>query len=80
MSNSFFSLKLFILLKGKACYLIRITLLMQETQEIGVQSLGWDNPLENGMAAHSSILVLRITWTEEPGGLQSIELQRVAHD
>ena len=47
---------------------------------MGVQSLGWDNPLENGMTAHSSILALRITWTEEPDGLQSIQLQRVAHD
>ena len=53
---------------------------MQETQEMGVQSLGWDNPLENGMTAHSSILALRITWTEEPDGLQSVQLQRVAHD
>ena len=42
---------------------------MQETQ---VQSLGWDDPLEKGMAIHSSILAWRIPWTEEPGGLQSI--------
>ena len=39
---------------------------MQETQ---VQSLGWDDPLEKGMATHSSILVWRIPWTEKPGGL-----------
>ena len=42
---------------------------MQETQ---VQSLGREDPLEQGMATHSSILIWRIPWTEEPGGLQSI--------
>ena len=49
---------------------------MQETQ---VQSLGWEDPLENGMATHSSILAWSIPWTEEPCGLQSIGLQRVRH-
>ena len=43
-------------------------------------SLGWDVPLEEGMAAHSSILAWRIPRTEEPGGLQSLGLQRVRHD
>jgi len=42
---------------------------MQETLEMWVQSLGWKNPLEKDMAAHSSILAWRIPWTEEPGGL-----------
>ena len=41
-------------------------------QETWVQSLGWEDPLEKGMAIHSSILVWRISWTEEPGGLQSM--------
>ena len=50
---------------------------MQETQ---VQSLGWEDPLENGMATHSSILAWRILWREEPGGLQSMGLPRVRHD
>ena len=50
---------------------------MQETQ---VQSLGQEDPLENRMATHSSILAWRIPWTEEPGGLQSMRLQRVRHD
>ena len=50
---------------------------MQDTQ---VRSLGWEVPLEKGMATHSSILAWRIPWTEEPGGLQSVELQRVGHD
>ena len=45
-----------------------------------VPSLGGGDPLEEGMATHSSILAWRIPWTEEPGGLQSIELQRVRHD
>ena len=45
-----------------------------------VQSLGQEDPLEKEMATHSSILVWRILWTEEPGGLQSMGLQRVKHD
>ena len=50
---------------------------MQETQ---VQSLGQEDPLEKGMATHSSILAWTIPWTEEPGGLQSMGSQRVRHD
>ena len=49
-------------------------------QEIWVQSLGWENPLEKGMATHSSILAWRFPWTEEPGGLHSMGSQRVRHD
>ena len=45
-----------------------------------VQFLGWNDPLEEEMATHSSLLVWRIPWTEEPGGQQSIGLQRVGHD
>ena len=52
---------------------------MQETQEIQAHSLSREVPLEAGMATHSSILAWRIPWTEEPDGLQSIELQRVRH-
>ena len=48
--------------------------------EIWVQSLGWEVPLEEGMATHSSILAWRIPWTEGPGGLRSIGSQRVEHD
>ena len=51
-----------------------------ETLEICVLSLGQEDPLEEGTATHSSILDWRIPWTEEPGGLQSIESQRVRHD
>ena len=50
---------------------------MQKTQ---VQSLGWEDALEKGMATHSSILAWRIPWTEESGGLQSMGSQRVGHD
>ena len=49
---------------------------MRETQ---VQSLGWEDPLEKGMATHFSNLAWRIPWTEEPGGLQSMGSQRVGH-
>ena len=48
-------------------------------QETWVRSLGQDDPLEKGMATHSSILAWRITWTEETGGLQSMGPQRVGH-
>ena len=48
--------------------------------ETWVWSLGWENPLEKGMATHSSILTWRILWTEEPGGLQSMGMKRVGHD
>ena len=50
---------------------------VQETQ---VGSLGWEDPLEEEMATHSSILAWRIPWTEEPGGLQSMGSQRVGHE
>ena len=46
---------------------------MQETQETRVLSLGWEDPLEEEMTIHSSILACEIPWTEEPGGLQSME-------
>ena len=52
---------------------------VQETQEMWVQSLGREDPLEEEMATHSSILAWRIPWTEEAGGLQPMELQRVGH-
>ena len=53
---------------------------MQEMQEVRVRSLGWEDPLEEGMKTHSSILAWRIPWTEESGGLQSMGSQRVGHD
>ena len=49
-------------------------------QETWVRSLGWEDPLEKEMATHSSILVWRIPWREEPGRLQSMGSQRVGHN
>ena len=49
-------------------------------QEIWVQSMGWEDFMEEGMATQSSILAWRIPWTEESGRLQSIGSQRVGHD
>ena len=49
-------------------------------QETWVQSQGWEDPLEEGMATHANILAWRIPWTEEPGGLQSMGLQRIGHN
>ena len=46
-------------------------------QETHLRSPGWEDPLEEGMATHSSILAWEIPWTEEPGGLQSVELQEL---
>ena len=49
-------------------------------QEMQVRSLGWEDPLEEDMATYSSILAWRILWTEEPGGPESMGLQRVRHN
>ena len=57
--------------------LVKNPLAMGETW---VRSLGWEDPLEKGMATHSSILARRIPWTEEPGWLLSMGSQRVGHD
>ena len=48
---------------------------MQEQQETWVQSLGWGDPLEKEMATYSSILAWEVPWTEQPGGLESMQLQ-----
>ena len=52
---------------------------LPEMQETQVQSVGQENPLEKRMATHSSILAWRISWTEEPNGLQSMGSQRIGH-
>ena len=49
-------------------------------RETWVQSLGWEDPMEKGMATHSIVLAWRIPWTEEAGRLQSMGLQRVGHN
>ena len=53
---------------------------VQKMQETWVQSLGWEDPLEEGTATHSSVLAWRIPWLEKPGRLQSMGSQRVRHD
>ena len=55
-------------------------LVMQEGQETELQSLGWEDPLEKGMASHFSILAWRIPWTEEPDWLQSMGSQRAGYE
>ena len=52
---------------------------MQETQMTRIRFLGGEDPLEEGMATHSSVLACRIPWTEEPGKLQPMGLQRTGH-
>ena len=59
---------------------VKNPLAMREPQEMWVQSLGQEDPLEEDMATLSSILAWRIPWTEEPGRLQSMGFQRVGHD
>ena len=76
--------KLFILHWSVADY--RASLVAQTVKnppamwEAWVQSLGWEDPLEEGTASHSRILAWRISWTEERGGLQSMGSQRVRYD
>ena len=53
---------------------------MQETKAMWVQSLSWEDLLEKEMTTHSSIPAWKSLWTEEPGGLQSMGLQRIGHD
>ena len=53
---------------------------LPEMQETWIRSLGQEDPLEKGMATHSSTLAWKIPWTEKPGGLQSMGPQRVGHD
>ena len=65
---------------GGASLMAQLVKNLPAMQEIQVQSLGWEDLLEKEMATHSSILAWRIPWTEDPGGLQFMGLQRVGHD
>ena len=65
---------------GKMAFSIGSAVKNPSTQEARVQSLGREDPVEKGMATHSSILAWRIPWTEEPDQLQSRAFQRVIHD
>ena len=69
-----------LLMKEWASLMAQMVKNLPATQETWVQSLGWKDPLEKGMATHSSILAWRIPWTEEPGALQSVGSQRVGHE
>ena len=74
--------------KGMSCFLraylvvqaVKNPPVIQEPQEMQVRSLGQEKPLEEEMATCSSILAWRISWTEEPGGLQFMGLQRAGHE
>ena len=65
---------------NRASWVAQIVENLPWIQEIWVQSLGQEDLLEKGIATHSSILTWRIPWTEEPGRLQSMGLQRVGHN
>ena len=67
-------------LKEKASLMSQMVKNLPAMQETPVQSLGWKDPLEKGMATHSCIFAWRIPWTEEPDGLQSTGSQRVRRD
>ena len=60
--------------------MVRLHLPMQQVQETQVRFLGQEDPLEEGMATHSSTLAWRIPWTEKPGGIRSMGPQGVRHD
>ena len=77
LSNSFIKLSTNNFLASLVAQTVKRLSAMQETQ---IQSLGWEDPLEKEMAAHCSILAWKIPWTEEPGRLLSMGLQRVGHD
>ena len=59
---------------------VKNLLAMQETQELWVQSLGWEDPLKEEIGTHSSLLAWRIPWTEKPGRLHFTGSKRVRHD
>ena len=68
------------LLASQVAPVVKTRLPVQQMKEMWVRSLGQEDPLEEGMATHSSIPAWRIPWTEEPGRLQSMGLQRVRCD
>ena len=75
--NPSFTLALFIIATSLVAQMVKHLPTMWETR---VQSLGWEDLLQKEMATHSSILAWKVPWMEEPGGLQSMGLQRVRHD
>ena len=79
-SSSTDLIQLKVLLRKKKTLVAQMVKRLPITQEIRVQSLGREDPLEKEMATHSSTLAWKIPWAEEPGGLQSMGSQRVGHD
>ena len=77
LSNSFIKLSTNTFWASLVAQTVKRLSAMQETQ---IRSLGWEDPLEKEMAAHCSIFAWKIPWTEEPGRLLSMGLQRVGHD
>ena len=69
-----------IIIENRVSLMAEVVKNLPTIQETQVRSLGQEDPLEKGMATHSSILAWKIPWTEEPGGPQSMESQRVRHD
>ena len=67
------------MIANPACSVAQLVKNLPAMQETPVRSLGWEDPLEEGMSTHSSILVWRTPRTESPGGLQSMGSQRVGH-
>ena len=65
---------------GQASLVAQIVKNLPGMRETWVPYLGWEDPLEKGMATHSSIPAWRISWTEEPGGLQSVGSHKVGYD
>ena len=63
-----------------ACLVAQVAKNLPAMQETQVQFLGQEDPLEKGMATHSSITAWEIPWTQDPGGLQSLGLHRIGHD
>ena len=79
LSSLWIFCELFLLYWGRASLVAQTVKNLPAVQEIWVWSLGWNDPLKRGMATPSNILSWRIPWTEEPGGLQSMGLQRIGH-
>ena len=80
LNSCYFSQLLKTYTKCGASFVAQLVKNLLAMQETWVQFLGQEEPLEKGMATYSSILAGKIPWTEEPGGLQSMGLQRVRHD
>ena len=80
VTSLFLSLRNWYFLIIQVALMVKNPPAVRKTQEMRVQSLGWEDPLEEEVASHFSILAQKIPWAEEPGGLQSMGQQRVVHD